>query len=231
MAKTAGVLVLSTIFRNQTPKMEVMALTNTIKKRCYSSSEKRVDICNADESRKFRMDLTNLTNPCLVKKTEKKPRKLKSMWGEPIKHEYKNEDGIVRADEIHYKVSEKSRLYQQTWRDCPSPIYGLKKFCGEGAIPPKFIKRPKPIQKSTNSCVNNTKCPKIVMPYCRKAYVGRCVHNRKFEEYCRIVPPFPSYSECLKDPLKDLPPSECRCVRETLVKEDILRKRKIANLK
>jgi len=225
MAKTTGVWIWRTCFHNQTPKRNLLPFNNTIQNRCYSSSEDTVD--NANESSKF--DLSNLINPCLLKKPQNKD-KLKSMWGEPIKQKFNFDDLIVRTDEIHYKVSEKNRLYQQTWRDCPNPMYGLKKVCCEG-IPPPFVKRPKPVRKCSDTCVKFSKCPKIVVPYCRQAFVGRCIKNRPLDENCRVYPPFPSYSECLKDPLKALPPSECRCLPEPLVKEDILRKRKIADLK
>jgi hypothetical protein len=112
---------------------------------------------------------------------------------------------------------------------CPEPV--RPKMCLEITQAPEPKRRPrKKIQKKEDNpcesppvsmlakpCVkvdNDESCPKIVMPGCKPAKSPpRCTEKyREIVKCTRVATPFPSYSECPKDPPPEERKTECGCL-------------------
>ncbi|KAL7738154.1 hypothetical protein ACLKA6_006497 [Drosophila palustris] len=172
--------------------------------------------------------------PCGLKPTQlKKPKpkakrpKLVSMW------ELKDcEPDLcvmdLRYDMKYYSISDKrKRKYQVTWNECPRLLIKPKKVClYEKLKRPKIVRRKRKANTgsaappaATLTCgkgkADKGKCVYIKAPCCR---VGRrppkCKSAFPSLGNCdKIKTPYPSFSECKRDPLLEMPPIECKCLQ------------------
>lgn len=177
-------------------------------------------------------------------KDSKPPKPFVSMW-ETIPG-YRDKDCILRLDNLHYKPSDKnSRKYQMTWEPCPSSVKRRRKICCfESAKLPTHCKGSKRSTSSKSACESEdanlkqdyhllkmclgkkiekvSKCEKIVMPYCPAvAKITRCARVRLPTDCQKVCTPYPSYSECQKDPGKKPHPRECGCLSNAMVCESM----------
>ncbi|KAM7342100.1 uncharacterized protein ACRADG_009637 [Cochliomyia hominivorax] len=128
-------------------------------------------------------------------------------------------DALPRFDKLFYRRSDKAtRVYTQTWDECPEQFIRPKVICCHKPIKPKFKKRPRKERPQT-ACAqevcyqSKTKCPHIKMPHCR---AGRkppsCLTQRKPAKCLKRKSPYPSFSECTRKPSKPIHPIECKCL-------------------
>lgn len=194
-----------------------------------------------------------VTEPCSSssrkrKREEKKPPH-KSMWEPPFRpYEAYCKGMLPRFDAIYYKPSNKSKLYQRTWLECPPVRERFKKVCClDGIQPPEVEKRVKVKCPSVacrfdysrmrhiyyNRDIDPTaKCSKIQLPCC-KAVRGTsdCRRTRKKEICRRLRPPLPCYSDLHRH---DKPRSRFECpVRKISICEafHLQRRRKVFGIK
>ncbi|EDW10141.1 uncharacterized protein LOC6580359 [Drosophila mojavensis] len=131
----------------------------------------------------------------------------------------------LRYDMKYYSISDKlKRKYQVTWNECPRLLIKPKKVClYEKMKRPKIERRPrgamtggtpqKPpetLDKAKSACVYiKSVCCKTGRrpPKCKAAFpsLGNCEKRKT---------PYPSYSECIRDPAIPLPPVECGCLNK-----------------
>ncbi|EDW74709.1 uncharacterized protein Dwil_GK15755 [Drosophila willistoni] len=138
------------------------------------------------------------------------------------------------ADLTHYRPSDKlNRKYPRTWVECVPKRRKVKATCAFKPIPTHRRKR-QSAQKKVSACdrspctlgvasmelskcivPKNLPCPRFKLPFCKsvrnppkcsKADIPRPVCQRRLTKY-------PSFSECLIDPLPDIKPSECNCLK------------------
>lgn len=127
-------------------------------------------------------------------------------------------------DECFYKESDKNkRDYQITWAECPQVAIKPKKICCyENAVPPPKQRRlpqfkPETACKVQNECeVADYYCPKTTAPHCRPAREPPKCAIVRHPTYCfKIKAPYPSFSECVRAPLKGPKrKTECHCWEE-----------------
>ncbi|BFG06016.1 uncharacterized protein DMAD_04616 [Drosophila madeirensis] len=136
------------------------------------------------------------------------------------------------TDLKYYRPGDKlKRKYQRTWVECVVKRRKRKAKCYYKPL--KFRRRQRKQPKSRTVCkmvpcnagapklnlMGCTKsmggpCPKITMPYCKEVYSStRCkVGTRKPGQCRKRLTKYPSFSECLIDPLPEAPPIECKCL-------------------
>ncbi|XP_033246867.1 uncharacterized protein LOC117187963 [Drosophila miranda] len=138
-----------------------------------------------------------------------------------------------RRDLKYYRPGDKlRRKYQRTWVECVLKRRKRKAKCILKPINIKRRMRRKP--KSSTVCkmvpcnagapkldlMTCTKsmggpCPKITMPFCKAVHGStRCKIGARGPGNCRKrLTKYPSFSECLIDPLPEAPPTECNCLQ------------------
>ncbi|XP_043867224.1 uncharacterized protein LOC6580364 [Drosophila mojavensis] len=155
--------------------------------------------------------------PCLWNKrireqhVEKPP--FRSMWEPHFGPARSNCKGrFPRFDAIYYEPSDKTRIYQRTWSECPPVKERLKKVCClDGIQPPEVLKRvkePCPLvtcrfdySRMRHICENAvidpaSKCCKIHWPCCKPARCTvDCRPTRKREHCTRLRAPHPCFSD------------------------------------
>ncbi|XP_062129792.1 uncharacterized protein LOC133841381 [Drosophila sulfurigaster albostrigata] len=159
----------------------------------------------------------------IPKPTPKRPE-LISMWKfEDCEPELCKMD--LRYDMKYYRITDKrKRKYQVTWNECPRLLIKPKKVClYEKLKRPKIVRRKRKAhsgggsaaevktcakEKSRSTCVYiKAPCCKVGRkpPKCRSAFksLGGCTKRKA---------PYPSFSECKKDPPLEVPPTECKCL-------------------
>lgn len=175
-------------------------------------------------------------NPCGKKEVKKgKPKKeekpktksnIISMWQiDDCEREIKC-DNPPRYDIKYYRISDKfKRKYQVTWNECPRMLIKPKKVCLRDSIVPRpRCRRVRKVLSKAAQCdtVNPMEClkakvagpcPRVTMPCCKAArFPPSCAATRSKSKCKKRNAPYPSFSECQKEALEDLPPSECRCL-------------------
>ncbi|EDW00803.1 uncharacterized protein LOC6560282 [Drosophila grimshawi] len=122
----------------------------------------------------------------------------------------------LRYDMKYYSISDKrKRKYQITWNECPRLLIKPKKVCVYDKIRrPKIKRRKRRAVAKGSKVAKKGKCVYITAPCCK---VGRrppkCKSAFPSLGNCeKRKTPYPSFSECKKDPMIPLPPVECRCL-------------------
>lgn len=132
----------------------------------------------------------------------------------------------LRYDMKYYRISDKQkRDYQVTWNECPRLLIKPKKVCiREGMKRPEIKRRQRPpavegqVAKPPDPAdcgkgASKTKCVYVVNPCCK---VGRrpatCEVARYKTDCTKRKAPYPSFSECDKEPLNEAPNIECKCL-------------------
>uniref|UniRef100_A0A1B0BS59 Uncharacterized protein n=1 Tax=Glossina palpalis gambiensis TaxID=67801 RepID=A0A1B0BS59_9MUSC len=142
-----------------------------------------------------------------------------------------------RLDEIHYQPSDlEKRTYYRTWVECDR-LVRKRKFCcfDDVGVPPHCLEKKRPPVESAceedpqklkvdltllKDCMEATKnrprpkksrCIKIVMPFCGKVAKNTKCAAREHKECTKECCPYPSFSECQRQPGRPAPPVECRC--------------------
>ncbi|XP_068147027.1 uncharacterized protein [Drosophila tropicalis] len=172
-------------------------------------------------------------NPCGVTKTKKpkekskevKKPKFQSMWHIEDCERIDDCDLPPRYDIKYYRISDKlKRKYQVTWDECPRMLIKPKKVCLRDSIVPRPLCRRvrKEVSKASPCLTVNpmeckkkavAKCPRFTMPCCKPARnPPSCSRARSKSKCVKRNAPYPSFSECQKDALLGLPPTECRCL-------------------
>lgn len=127
----------------------------------------------------------------------------------------------LRYDMKYYRISDKKkRKYQVTWNECPRILIKPKKVCVQEGMKRPEIKRRKrvpadsikpPAQSCTAESAN--KCVYVINPCCK---VGRrpakCEAAFLKKDCVKRKAPYPSFSECDKEPYNEVPPVECACL-------------------
>lgn len=131
----------------------------------------------------------------------------------------------LRYDMKYYRISDKKkRKYQVTWNECPRLLIKPKKVCiREGMkrpeikrrkrkpVPPGLAQPPPPLD--CGDATKPTKCVYVVNPCCK---VGRrpakCEEAFLKKDCVKRRAPYPSFSECDKEPYNEAPPVECACL-------------------
>lgn len=182
----------------------------------------------------------DMSNNRKKKKPSKPKEPFKSMW-ETIPG-YRDQECILRLDNVHYKPSDKaSKKYQMTWEPCPKAVKRLRKVCcfESGKLPPHCEKSKR---RSSSACELGgsdlkqdyqllkkclgkkiekvSRCEKIVMPYCPAVAKSlKCYKLRGPSDCRKVCTPYPSYSECQRDDGKKPHPRECGCVGQSMMCE------------
>ncbi|XP_017079559.1 uncharacterized protein LOC108113482 [Drosophila eugracilis] len=132
-----------------------------------------------------------------------------------------------RTDLMFYKPSDKlNRKYQRTWCECELTQRKRKAICR--CRPPNFLRRPRPVLKSSSCSVGGedlglglcrpekkvSSCPRFKLPFCKPASVVGCRAGRPHAGCARRRTKYPSYSECTLEPTPDVPPTHCFCVNQ-----------------
>lgn len=132
---------------------------------------------------------------------------------------------LERADECNQPIKNHPPPYQQAWCDDyelpPFKLYVPKECCviepprrprkTVGAAADSCCPMPPPI---TESCGNTgpDRCVKISMKGCKPARIPTTCVRITPPILCIPLPtPMPSFHDCIKDPVKPLPPDECHC--------------------
>ncbi|ALC40912.1 CG2127 [Drosophila busckii] len=198
--------------------------------RKYSDDDHCEDKCAQKEEEKACGPAVLRAYPCGNKpeepeKPKPKPPKTahKSMW---------DIDGCepdicvlpLRYDMKYYRISDKEkRKYQVTWNECPRLLVKPKKVClYEKVVRPKIKRRkrcpPKPMVvpiAPDAACEKGKRtCPTISMPCCKSARKPPdCSVGFRGPAKCdKPLAPYPSFSECQKDPFEEPKPTECKCL-------------------
>lgn len=133
---------------------------------------------------------------------------------------------MERADDCNEVKKNHPPPYQQAWCDdyelLPKPLYTPRECCiiEPPRRPRKEVKasdtkvsscpRPPP-EASCGKSVKDT-CVKILMKGCKPANNPPTCIRKAVPLVCVALPtPMPSFHECIKDPVKPLPPDECHC--------------------
>ncbi|XP_017149770.1 uncharacterized protein LOC108160340 [Drosophila miranda] len=200
--------------------------------RSFGDDDCKPDVC-VDKPVETRCGPPSLRKPCEItpeKKEEPKdlpkpPKPFKSMWDiegcPPIVCQLPS-----RYDIKYYRVSDKEkRKYQVTWNDCPRMVVKPRKVClYETMVRPKPCRRkrkvnPKegaPPMQNSLECIKkeDSNCRRITMPCCKPARIPpTCKAALKGLSGCKKRnAPYPSFSECKKGDLLELPPTECKCL-------------------
>lgn len=161
------------------------------------------------------------TEPYASKKYSAKP-KFVSMWA--LKDCERSPCVMdLRYDMKYYSISDKKkRKYQVTWNECPRLLIKPKKVClYEKIKQPKIERRVRPSLSGRRPLVPKTvtALPKTACVYVKSV----CCKTGRLPPTCKTIAsspgkcekrkaPYPSYSECLKDPTIPPPPVECNCI-------------------
>lgn len=141
-----------------------------------------------------------------------------------------------RTDLLYYRPSDKlTRKYPRTWIKCVMQKRRVKLHCHWEPV--KYVRRKRPRQIPTcvqkNPCalgapeLDLTPCPKprgacptTCMPFCKAAKKPpKCIDTKSPSKCRRRWTKYPSFSECLADPLPDAPPVECKCLNKPMMCE------------
>ncbi|ALC40908.1 pdm3 [Drosophila busckii] len=146
-----------------------------------------------------------------------------SKWGYPPECCPTCDD--VRFDVLYYRPSNKCRKYQRTWWECCPRMVPKRVCCWCDALPPEPQRRCLPLcprsacssehEKKRMACINKKSngCMRLLMPCCRAARIPpRCTFTRPRTVCVKPNCPFPSFSECIRDPFPDEPNRECDCL-------------------
>lgn len=161
-----------------------------------------------------------------------------------------------RLDLVHYRPSDKlKRKYHRTWIKCVVKKRRVKMVChcepvkyqprsippcNGGVIGAKKVPCPESLpcvlgapDLELDPCkkpsADQLACPKMTMPCCKAAKKPPICKNPRPKVECRKrLTKYPSFSECLIDPLPDSPPVECKCLNKPMMCEvwEYWRKRK-----
>ncbi|XP_020800570.1 LOW QUALITY PROTEIN: uncharacterized protein LOC110177928 [Drosophila serrata] len=129
-----------------------------------------------------------------------------------------------RRDVKLYKPSDKlKRIYQRTWCECELKQRKRKAVCKsrpivyERRIRTKVKAKCPPgnMELGLGQCHHkaSSPCPRVTSPLCKEANILGCFPENRPSGCVKRRTKYPSYSECLTDPLPDLPPSECFCLK------------------
>lgn len=142
---------------------------------------------------------------------------------EAIKKCQKQNQCQERADECNEVIKNHPPPYQQAWCDNfelpPKPLYVPRECC---VIEPPRRARKTPNAANSGSICQSAKpsCGSAGIDRCAKLTLNRCKPARNPTTCVRITPPIlciplrtpmPSFHDCIKDPVKPLPPNECHC--------------------
>ncbi|XP_017016970.1 uncharacterized protein boly [Drosophila kikkawai] len=140
------------------------------------------------------------------------------------------DDPCIKAfpprDRTLYKPSDMmNRKYQRTWRECVIEERKRKAVCKSSPIlyerrtrsTSKLTARSPPVSNLSlglGPCrrKGDSPCPRVKSPHCKEANLKGCFPVTPPSKCKKRRTKYPSYSECLKDPLPDLAPSECFCI-------------------
>ncbi|CAD7012672.1 uncharacterized protein LOC101448592 [Ceratitis capitata] len=134
-------------------------------------------------------------------------------------------DVLPRFDDLYYKPSDKdTRKYQQTWSECPRLLITPRLICctEETDVPllekRVFKRRDEDMFElyAARLCRNTKegRCAKLSWPGCRMGRVPpKCFVIKPMSDCKKRCTPYPSYSECLRDPARQLRPVECNCLK------------------
>ncbi|XP_037949944.1 uncharacterized protein LOC119680968 [Teleopsis dalmanni] len=177
------------------------------------------------------------------KKSKKEEEKTESVWQHPNLEccVEKCPDMLPRFDELYFTESDKSkRKYFQTWVECPTPLKKPKVICNyERAKLPPMQKRKKSdcldtARKQSDGCstAGPEKCPRIRLCGCRGARIPPVCKTWPTPKNCKKrCAPFPSFSECMKDPFSKPRPVECNCLRKIALCELLKNRLRMQNIK
>ncbi|XP_017044493.1 uncharacterized protein LOC108090374 [Drosophila ficusphila] len=134
---------------------------------------------------------------------------------------------VPPSDLTLYKPSDKlNRHYQRTWCECEVEERKRKAICT--CRPVTFPRRPRrtpPLEKvcadgseslGLGSCRPKkapTTCPRFKLPFCKEVRKIRCGPYRPHAGCIRPRTKYPSFSECHRDPLPEVPPP-CFCINQ-----------------
>ncbi|XP_030388206.1 uncharacterized protein LOC115634536 [Scaptodrosophila lebanonensis] len=131
---------------------------------------------------------------------------------------------LPRFDEMYYHPSCKQRQYQMTWVECPEFLVRKRKTCCYEKLEAIKAERRVRSRREASGCApstacarkgQNDKCPQLaLMQGCRSGRrPPKCGRTRRKSCCRKLCAPLPSYSECKKPELADLPtpPIECFC--------------------
>ncbi|XP_030388209.1 uncharacterized protein LOC115634539 [Scaptodrosophila lebanonensis] len=142
---------------------------------------------------------------------------------------------VPRSDLTKYRPGDKlNRKYQRTWVEC---VLKRRKMRAKCVFKPPSMERRKRKTPKKGSCDVGTctlgapklalahctdfskdkKCPRQTSPGCGAARIpGKCRRGdgRAPKDCRKRLTKYPSFSECLMDPLPDAPPTECNCLQK-----------------
>lgn len=141
-------------------------------------------------------------------------------------------------DLLKYRPSDKLRReYQRTWVECVLKRRARKAKC---VFKAPAIKRRQRAKRRDSTCdtscvlgapalglgacsfkpVSEKGCLRVTMPGCKDARVpGKCQRGRTPSACRKRLTKYPSFSECLIDPLPEMRPAECGCLRTPMMCE------------
>lgn len=131
-------------------------------------------------------------------------------------------DPPIRMDD-HFRLKNHQRPYKLNFYDPERQARLFPKFEHIPCVPDVGPRRPRKPPSSKTVCIKEAQCVLGGQrDQCRKLTCPGCAPARdpsmdveESPDWCyRVEPPTPSFHECLRALIPDLPPSECRCLTE-----------------